>query len=75
MTNETQTPSTPLTRACENVLKAHSGELVLYRQDHLTVKENREFTIEWAINRLEFALKHPRLSARPSEWTPPTEES
>ncbi len=56
MKTETQIPSTPLTRACENVLKAHSGELVIYRQNYNTVKENREFTIAWAVNRLRYTL-------------------
>ena len=56
MKTETQIPSTPLTRACENVLKAHSGELVIYRQNYNTVKESREFTIEWAVNRLRYTI-------------------
>ena len=62
---KTQLPSTPLTRACEAVLKAHSGELVIYSaQDSSDPAraEARSATIAWAIDRLKFALKHPRLS-------------
>ena len=61
--NNTQTPSTPLTRACEAVLKAHSGELVIttFKADGTKVA-TKAATIAWAIDRLKFALKHPRLS-------------
>ena len=60
---KTQTPSTPLTRACEAVLKAHSGELVIttFKADGTKVA-TKAATIAWAVDRLKFALKHPRLS-------------
>ena len=54
MRNETITPSTPLSRACESVLKAISGELSIHTNG---AEETRETTIAWAIGRLEVALK------------------
>lgn len=60
MRNETNNPSTPLSRACENVLKAISGELKIHsslRGPYGTTEETRETTIAWAIRRLKIALE------------------
>ena len=53
MKNEKKTLSTPLTRACENVLKAHSGELQFHNEDGPVPKK---FVIQWAIDVLRDAI-------------------
>ncbi len=55
MKNEKKTLSTPLTRACENVLKAHSGELQFHNEDGLVPQK---FVIRWALSilKVEIAL-------------------
>ena len=57
--NNTQLPSTPLTRACEHVLKAHSGEFTItsIKADGTKVATKAD-TLAWAINRLKIALSY-----------------
>ena len=57
--NNTQIPSTPLTRACEHVLKAHSGEFTItsIKADGTKVC-SKEDTLAWAIDRLKVALSY-----------------
>ena len=57
--NNTQIPSTPLTRACEHVLKAHRGEFTItaIKADGTKVC-SKEDTLAWAIDRLKVALSY-----------------
>ncbi len=60
--NTTQLPSTPLTRACETVLKAHRGEFTIstVKADGTLVR-SKEATIAWAIDCLKVALGEKRM--------------
>ena len=54
MKNEKKTLSTPLTRACENVLKAHKGELQFHNEDGPVPQK---FVIRWALSILKVEVE------------------
>ena len=54
MKNEKKTLSTPLTRACEDVLKAHNGELQFPNEDGLVPQE---IVIKWAVSILRVEVE------------------
>ena len=53
MKNEKKTLSTPLTRACENVLKAHSGEVQFHNENGPVPQA---LVIKWALSILKVQI-------------------